>query len=129
MRRPPRSTRTDTLFPYATLFRSLPPVSQVRIRHRGSPMRSRRRAYRSADETSVFARLLSLPVIPVGVKLFGGGCVSRLFSFAAFQFTQCQLRLGLEHVVKLGPARGAALRFGVLKVVGLWQRSFTSGRP
>src|SRR3546814_7807730 len=29
IRRPPRSTRTDTLFPYTTLFRSLPPA-QVR---------------------------------------------------------------------------------------------------
>src|SRR3546814_19714027 len=27
IRRPPRSTRTDTLFPYTTLFRSLPPPS------------------------------------------------------------------------------------------------------
>src|SRR3546814_2767621 len=27
IRRPPRSTRTDTLFPYTTLFRSLPPGS------------------------------------------------------------------------------------------------------
>src|SRR3546814_18720462 len=27
--RPPRSTRTDTLFPYTTLFRSHPPVSIV----------------------------------------------------------------------------------------------------
>src|SRR3546814_18323143 len=26
IRRPPRSTRTDTLFPYTTLFRSLPPA-------------------------------------------------------------------------------------------------------
>src|SRR3546814_2796308 len=26
IRRPPRSTRTDTLFPYTTLFRSHPPV-------------------------------------------------------------------------------------------------------
>src|SRR3546814_19495974 len=26
-RRPPRSTRTDTLFPYATLFRSFPQVT------------------------------------------------------------------------------------------------------
>src|SRR3546814_4544572 len=26
IRRPPRSTRTDTLFPYTTLFRSLAPV-------------------------------------------------------------------------------------------------------
>src|SRR3546814_4233333 len=27
IRRPPRSTRTDTLFPYTTLFRSLPGLS------------------------------------------------------------------------------------------------------
>src|SRR3546814_20960710 len=27
IRRPPRSTRTDTLFPYTTLFRSQPPVA------------------------------------------------------------------------------------------------------
>src|SRR3546814_18260028 len=33
IRRPPRSTRTDTLFPYTTLFRSRPPV---RRRCRGS---------------------------------------------------------------------------------------------
>src|SRR3546814_9519576 len=29
IRRPPRSTRTDTLFPYTTLFRSLPPVREA----------------------------------------------------------------------------------------------------
>src|SRR3546814_5611313 len=28
MRRPPRSTRTDTLFPYTTLFRSLPQLGR-----------------------------------------------------------------------------------------------------
>src|SRR3546814_19553571 len=28
IRRPPRSTRTDTLFPYTTLFRSRPPASR-----------------------------------------------------------------------------------------------------
>src|SRR3546814_4434827 len=28
-RRPPRSTRTDTLFPYTTLFRSLGPLDRV----------------------------------------------------------------------------------------------------
>src|SRR3546814_11513936 len=27
--RPPRSTRTDTLFPYTTLFRSLPTVEEL----------------------------------------------------------------------------------------------------
>src|SRR3546814_11019857 len=35
IRRPPRSTRTDTLFPYTTLFRSPPP-------HGGRPRRSSR---------------------------------------------------------------------------------------
>src|SRR3546814_4997945 len=32
IRRPPRSTRTDTLFPYTTLFRS-PGAQQLRPRH------------------------------------------------------------------------------------------------
>src|SRR3546814_16980934 len=32
IRRPPRSTRTDTLFPYTTLFRSLNGRSQGRVR-------------------------------------------------------------------------------------------------
>src|SRR3546814_1644083 len=30
IRRPPRSTRTDTLFPYTTLFRSSPPRATIR---------------------------------------------------------------------------------------------------
>src|SRR3546814_15308424 len=29
IRRPPRSTRTDTLFPYTTLFRSVPPKPRL----------------------------------------------------------------------------------------------------
>src|SRR3546814_20232165 len=32
IRRPPRSTRTDTLFPYPTLFRSLPIVGPTTLR-------------------------------------------------------------------------------------------------
>src|SRR3546814_18641341 len=31
IRRPPRSTRTDTLFPYTTLFRSVPGLSRIPI--------------------------------------------------------------------------------------------------
>src|SRR3546814_14941146 len=34
IRRPPRSTRTDTLFPYTTLFRSPSPHSRTRWWHR-----------------------------------------------------------------------------------------------
>src|SRR3546814_12369154 len=50
IRRPPRSTRTDTLFPYTTLFRSCPHppacadsicrsrrTAPPTVRHRGSP--------------------------------------------------------------------------------------------
>src|SRR3546814_2046989 len=37
IRRPPRSTRTDTLFPYTTLFRSLRPATSSR--QRTSPRR------------------------------------------------------------------------------------------
>src|SRR3546814_19250853 len=33
IRRPPRSTRTDTLFPYTTLFRSDPDIAIVQERH------------------------------------------------------------------------------------------------
>src|SRR3546814_4911552 len=39
IRRPPRSTRTDTLFPYTTLFRS-----DRRIQHREGVLRGRRAA-------------------------------------------------------------------------------------
>src|SRR3546814_2514254 len=40
IRRPPRSTRTDTLFPYTTLFRSRRRADQCRLSRR--PGRSRR---------------------------------------------------------------------------------------
>src|SRR3546814_4724196 len=39
IRRPPRSTRTDTLFPYTTLFRSTPNIS-ARMRHVGGALSS-----------------------------------------------------------------------------------------
>src|SRR3546814_14974372 len=42
IRRPPRSTRTDTLFPYTTLFRST-----LRQRHASATGRTLRLAYRA----------------------------------------------------------------------------------
>src|SRR3546814_5626267 len=41
IRRPPRSTRTDTLFPYTTLFRSIEAVPD-RVRRRGRDLREAR---------------------------------------------------------------------------------------
>src|SRR3546814_5275562 len=52
IRRPPRSTRTDTLFPYTTLFRS---IADQRVRHGAETALlseiMRRRIGRVADET------------------------------------------------------------------------------
>src|SRR3546814_7318651 len=45
IRRPPRSTRTDTLFPYTTLFRSPVHAARARDRHR-----------RAADATTAQGR-------------------------------------------------------------------------
>src|SRR3546814_19417480 len=43
IRRPPRSTRTDTLFPYTTLFRSVGAAAEVEhIARGGDEMRHRR---------------------------------------------------------------------------------------
>src|SRR3546814_9203562 len=38
IRRPPRSTRTDTLFPYTTLFRSIDSVEDMKILFDGIPL-------------------------------------------------------------------------------------------
>src|SRR3546814_11917785 len=80
IRRPPRSTRTDTLFPYTTLFRSLPawvtptrqpiaisradaPCQRVGLRQiartrRNRLGRERKRARRSEEHTSELQSLM-----------------------------------------------------------------------
>src|SRR3546814_3402488 len=71
IRRPPRSTRTDTLFPYTTLFRSqlLRQRSAARRlrggegrRHpaRHGPALARRRAQRSEEHTSELQSLMRI---------------------------------------------------------------------
>src|SRR3546814_5687554 len=68
IRRPPRSTRTDTLFPYTTLFRS-PRCGRGRCRdragHRGHAARrrmrrSRARCRRSEEHTSELQSLMRI---------------------------------------------------------------------
>src|SRR3546814_16863730 len=70
IRRPPRSTRTDTLFPYTTLFRSLPPRSHILfvwmsaapLSGRGLFRRSElgRRRWRSEEHTSELQSLMRI---------------------------------------------------------------------
>src|SRR3546814_7817432 len=59
IRRPPRSTRTDTLFPYTTRFRSRPAPGEIPS-HRGAaacrhdcPRRDRRRPRRGGEADQV----------------------------------------------------------------------------
>src|SRR3546814_6797866 len=49
IRRPPRSTRTDTLFPYTTLFRSADARHRVRHRREGAGSARRHRAQSLRD--------------------------------------------------------------------------------
>src|SRR3546814_3221762 len=51
-RRPPRSTRTDTLFPYTTLFRSTASAVRCLARSGGSAIRRKRRDGRSSQRPS-----------------------------------------------------------------------------
>src|SRR3546814_2066832 len=55
IRRPPRSTRTDTLFPYTTLFRS----------HVGNPEQSRAKAVAQPMSGGEFALAAVIGVVPL----------------------------------------------------------------
>src|SRR3546814_11643088 len=59
IRRPPRSTRTDTLFPYTTLFRSRGGDADLQRRGRGAARR-RQRAGRSEEHTSELQSLMRI---------------------------------------------------------------------
>src|SRR3546814_5179052 len=64
IRRPPRSTRTDTLFPYTTLFRSLPRVAcknrKVWRSRSEAPRRAACLAKRSEEHTSELQSLMRI---------------------------------------------------------------------
>src|SRR3546814_7491448 len=73
LRLPPRSTRTDTLFPYTTLFRSVPPMSPPPLpaaipslvalpvlSSTSMPERRRQRPARSEEHTSELQSLMRI---------------------------------------------------------------------
>src|SRR3546814_2034884 len=70
IRRPPRSTRTDTLFPYTTLFRS-PAVTEPGGAQRGDRRTDAHPAQRLLDRDAQRRRL------PVGPDLYDGSGVRR----------------------------------------------------
>src|SRR3546814_8878409 len=64
IRRPPRSTRTDTLFPYTTLFRSARHLAaradEDGARHQDGHHRARRCQARSEEHTSELQSLMRI---------------------------------------------------------------------
>src|SRR3546814_7582751 len=62
IRRPPRSTRTDTLFPYTTLFRSIEGQDPCRLLVDGGPAESvlDRHGIRSEEHTSELQSLMRI---------------------------------------------------------------------
>src|SRR3546814_2618987 len=63
IRRPPRSTRTDTLFPYTTLFRSFATTDRSRITSAGAAgceFATGRRRWRSEEHTSELQSLMRI---------------------------------------------------------------------
>src|SRR3546814_14825578 len=70
IRRPPRSTRTDTLFPYRTLFRSVREHRKVAVRERRLPVRDRVQceARVGDDPLAVAPRDLAMLFDPLGLE-------------------------------------------------------------
>src|SRR3546814_17069191 len=79
IRRPPRSTRTDTLFPYTTLFRSAcGECSERRIARRCRHANAASRAYRAVDLPGLLATPGTQPgvVRPYGARSTHGAAVA-----------------------------------------------------
>src|SRR3546814_3608636 len=69
IRRPPRSTRTDTLFPYTTLFRSKGPTTRpTTFRSRGDLRACHRHSGHPVPESQGYAPSLSPPLPPRQVR-------------------------------------------------------------
>src|SRR3546814_17479354 len=71
--RPPRSTRTDTLFPYTTLFRSVD-VRQTRAANRHAPGDPETEQIRQSVPVDGKRAELERDGIDVGVHEHGGDC-------------------------------------------------------
>src|SRR3546814_4394065 len=105
IRRPPRSTRTDTLFPYTTLFRSLEP-------HGGMPAAAVQIGWEVAEDDA-FRRIvragkaLARPELAHSVHVEIAGLSSHRRYWYRFVVDGIRSDTG---TVRTAPAAGAALR-------------------
>src|SRR3546814_19824834 len=71
LRRPPRSTRTDTLFPYTTLFRSYSPARFLPpVRHPQSAVMKVLAGNSNRPLAEAIAAYLSVPLAKASVRRF-----------------------------------------------------------
>src|SRR3546814_6583734 len=71
IRRPPRSTRTDTLFPYTTLFRSIRKGQNGEFQLMPKPTDSRGLAVLPRNSSANGGMMLPISVVPLGHGLVG----------------------------------------------------------
>src|SRR3546814_6291216 len=100
--RPPRSTRTDTLFPYTTLFRSLHSVARPSLSPcRGLSVRAIHMAMNgqapSADEIEAMARA-ALAGLPAEFRAYLGDIV---FAVEEYADEETLAALGIDHPLDL----------------------------
>src|SRR3546814_12986523 len=94
IRRPPRSTRTDTLFPYTTLFRSIELLYDDEAAHRGAKLGIERAQYLRpiVDGESIGPASLKGLADPLGDRAPGEGDGNR--RAAHFRMQPARVNLG-----------------------------------
>src|SRR3546814_12833669 len=97
IRRPPRSTRTDTLFPYTTLFRSIDPRDVRLLRHQTIKYAGRTPYTLWRDDHDGFLLYQSIQSVQNGPKLTGRYWASFVVTPAA-----STLFVGLYEIEKIG---------------------------
>src|SRR3546814_20207474 len=115
IRRPPRSTRTDTLFPYTTLFRSAGRVAEVQ-------------GHGLAIDGNALAIDRDLEILPVDTRGPVRGRVERLTKLAVDIASQGRLRGGDQRAARrppmpsllVAPGAGATLEIFIGDEPGGW---------
>src|SRR3546814_9353123 len=132
IRRPPRSTRTDTLFPYTTLFRSSSNMGARSGRHEENPQRQPQETagIHAMNDPSKAASRISLKDVPVGVMaaaffiLMVDGFDSLVIAYVAPLISEA-VRLETTDIGKLFAASTIGSIFGAL---GLGPLAYRHGR-
>src|SRR3546814_2128612 len=106
IRRPPRSTRTDTLFPYTTLFRSgrrpgqRHPPGRARLLDAAPPLKVVEEAPApgiTAEQRAEIGKVCTEACVRIGYR--GAGTFEFLYENGHFYFIEMNTRIQVEHPV------------------------------